>query len=144
MDRSYPSRPVLGVGAIILDRDRVLLVKRGREPRKGLWSIPGGALELGESLTEGVRREVREETALDVRVLGLVEVFEWVERDGEGRIRYHYVVTDYHCESLGGSPRADDDASDVRWVKRSALADLPLTTGASAVIEKTFRLRDGQ
>lgn len=142
MSRRYPERPVVGVGAIILDGDRVLLVERGNEPLKGVWSIPGGALESGESLAEGVRREAREELGLEIEVGELVEVFERITRDAEGRVEYHYVLADYLCSVAGGTLRAADDAADARWVDRSDLEALPLTAGTAKVIEKAFRLRD--
>lgn len=146
MPRSYPSRPILGVGAIILDGERVLMVERGREPQKGLWSLPGGGVELGESLADAVRREVREETGLDVRVGELVEVFERISRDVDGRVQYHYVLTDYLCEPAADGAAAQavagDDAAAVAWVDRDAVDSLTVTAGTPAVIEKAFRLRD--
>lgn len=142
MPRRYPERPVVGVGAIILKGDRVLLVERGKEPLKGVWSIPGGALETGETLAEGLRREAREELGLEVEVGELVEVFERITRDAEGRVEYHFVLADYLCKVMGGSLRAADDAADARWVERSELGGLRLTAGTANVIEKAFRLRD--
>jgi ADP-ribose pyrophosphatase YjhB (NUDIX family) len=141
MSRRYPERPVAGVGAIILDGDRVLLVERGNEPLKGVWSIPGGALETGESLLDGVRREAREELGLEVEVGELVELFERITRDARGRVEYHFVLADYLCTVTGGTLRASDDAADARWVGRLELAALPLTEGTAKVIEKAFRLR---
>ncbi len=142
MGRSYPSRPVVGVGAIVIDEDRVLLVERGREPLKGYWSLPGGALELGESLEEGVQREVREESGLDVRIVDRVEVFERITPDEDGKVRYHYVLIDYLCEVEGGELRAGDDAAQAVWYPRAALSDLSITHGTLPVIEKGFELRD--
>ena len=142
MPRRYPDRPVAGVGAIILEGGRVLLVERGNEPLKGFWSIPGGALETGESLLEGVRREAREELGLEIEVGELVEVFERITRDAAGRVEYHYVLADYLCTVTGGTLRASDDAADARWVDRSELAAMALTAGTARVIEKAFRLRD--
>ncbi len=107
MSRSYPSHPVPGVGAVILDGDRVVLVRRGREPLKGFWSIPGGGLELGESLLDAVRREVREEVGLEIEVLGMVEIFERILRDGDQRVQYHYVLIDYLCEPAIGGGREE-------------------------------------
>lgn len=142
MRRRYPERPVVGVGAIILKGNKVLLVERGKEPLKGVWSIPGGALETGESLADGLRREAREELGLEVEVGELVEVFERITRDAAGRVEYHFVLADYLCNVVGGSLRAADDAADARWVERSEMAALPLTEGTAKVIEKAFRLRD--
>lgn len=140
MSRRYPERPVVGVGAIILDGDRVLLVERGNEPLKGIWSIPGGALETGETLAEGLRREAREELGLEVEIGDLVEVFERITRDAENRVEYHFVLLDYLCYVVGGNLRAADDAANVRWAARSELSALNLTAGTAQVIERAFRM----
>ena len=142
MSREYPSRPIVGVGAVILKNDAVLLVRRGNEPLKGIWSIPGGALEVGESLADGIRREVREEVGLEIEVGEIVEVFERVTRDEQGAVRYHYVLIDFVCRPTGGALAAGDDAGDVRWVAASELATIEVTEGTPAVIEKAFRVRD--
>jgi ADP-ribose pyrophosphatase YjhB (NUDIX family) len=121
----------------------VLLVKRAFPPRQGEWSLPGGQLELGESLAEGVRREVREETGLDVDVGALLEVFDRVHRDDAGRIRYHFVIADFLCAPTGGTLAAGDDAAEVRWVGRADVAAHGVNQVAVAVIERGFRLRSG-
>lgn len=132
MQREFPSLPLVGVGAVVVDRGRVLLVQRGREPLKGHWTLPGGLLELGESLAAGVAREVLEETGLEVEPLELVDLVDRIQREGE-RVRYHYVLADYLCRVRGGTLRAASDADAVRWVERaewnshSALALDPLT-----------------
>jgi ADP-ribose pyrophosphatase YjhB (NUDIX family) len=131
---------VLGVGAIIIEGDCVLLVERGREPLKGWWSLPGGVLETGEFLKDGIRREVLEETGLTVEPVALVEVFERIMRDPEGRAEYHYVLIDYLCRVSGGNACAADDAGSVAWVRREELAALRITEGTLAVIEKAFTL----
>ena len=141
MQRHYPSRPILGVGAIILRGEQVLLVRRGGEPLKGLWSIPGGVVELGETLSAGLKREVREELGIDVSILEMVEVFERITRDEQGKVSYHYVLVDYLCEHAGGLPRAGDDAEAAAWVDRKGLAGLQMTAGTPAVIEKAFQTR---
>ena len=141
MGRRYPSRPVAGVGGIVLQDDQVLLVLRGRPPQKGLWSIPGGAIELGEPLTEAVAREVREESGLEVRVVELIEVLERVIRDHEGKVEYHYVLMDYLCEPIGGSLRAGDDAAEAAWTRLDSLEELPMTGGTPAVIRKAAEAR---
>jgi len=123
---------LVGVGAVVVDQGRVLLVRRGSEPLKGHWSLPGGMLELGEPLSAGVAREVQEETGLVVEVMELVELLDRIHRDGE-RIRYHYVIADYVCRVVGGELKASSDADAVRWVDRaewnshSALKLDPLT-----------------
>src|SRR5512144_967087 len=101
-DRRYPRRPMVGVGAIILDGDRIVMAQRGKEPLKGWWSLPGGLLEVGEALKDGVRREVREETGLEVEPLGVLEIFERIMRDERGAPEYHYVLIDYVCRVVGG------------------------------------------
>ena len=142
VSRRYPSRPWAGVGAVVLDDDRVLLVQRGREPQKGLWSIPGGALKLGETLEEGVRREVREEAGIEVSVAARVDVVDRIVRDSEGRVEYHYALVGFLCRVDGRELHPADDASGARWVERSAVADFPMTPGTPAVVEKAFELRD--
>ncbi len=138
--REYPERPVVGVGGIVVSNGRVLLVRRGAPPLAGQWSIPGGALEAGETLLEGVRRELAEETGVEVRVLDLVEVFERIDLDGGGKTRYHYVVLDYLCEAAGGEAHAGSDVTDVAWVAASELAPYELTPTATRVIQKAFEM----
>src|SRR5436190_23687560 len=114
-DRRYPKRPIAGVGALIFRRDRILLVQRGKEPLKGWWSLPGGALETGESLKDGVCREVREETGLSVEPRAVCEVFERIMRDEHGAAEYHFVLIDYICRVTGGTLQAGDGACRVGW-----------------------------
>jgi ADP-ribose pyrophosphatase YjhB (NUDIX family) len=118
MEREFPSAPLVGVGAVVVAEGRVLLVRRGREPLKGHWSLPGGLLELGESLIDGVVREVREETGLAVEPIELIELLDRIHREGE-RVRYHYVIADYLCRVAGGALQAASDADAVRWVERA-------------------------
>jgi len=130
------------VGALIFNRDSILLVERGREPLKGCWSLPGGLVETGEHLEDAIAREVREETGLRVKPLAIFEIFERIMRDARGRAEYHYVLVDYLCKVVGkGRSRAGDDVSAVRWVKRGALADLEVTEGTREVIDKAFDAR---
>lgn len=144
MGRRYPTRPYVGIGAVVLDADRVLLVRRGGEPQKGLWSIPGGGLELGETLEQGVRREALEETGLEVRVIGSLETFERILRDASGRVEYHYVLADYLCEPSGGALRAGDDADQAAWFERAELDSLATTPLVAEAVERAFQLRDQQ
>ena len=118
MQREYPPAPLVGVGAVVVERGRVLLVQRGREPLKGHWTLPGGLLELGESLTAGVAREVLEETGLVVEPIELVELVDRIHREDK-RVRYHYVIADYLCRVTGGTLSAASDAAAVRWVERA-------------------------
>ena len=118
MQREYPEAPLVGVGAVVVHEGRVLLVRRGSEPLKGHWSLPGGMLELGEALTAGVVREVEEETGLLVEAVELIEILDRIHRDGD-RVRYHYVIADYLCRVVGGELKAASDADAVRWVERA-------------------------
>ena len=118
MSRIYPSLPIVGVGAVILRDGEVLIVRRANPPLQGEWSIPGGALDLGEKLRDGIAREVREETGLDVEPIELIELLDRIHREGN-RVRYHYVIADYLCRVIGGELRAASDANAVRWVERS-------------------------
>lgn len=118
MQREFPETPLVGVGAVVVDAGRVLLVRRGKEPLKGQWSLPGGVLELGEALTDGVVREVREETGLTVETVELVELLDRIHRE-DGRVRFHYVIADYLCRVVGGELKAASDADAVRWVERA-------------------------
>lgn len=118
MLREFPEAPRVGVGAVIVHESRVLLVQRGREPLKGHWSLPGGLIELGESLQNAVVREVEEETGLRVEPLELIELLDRIHRE-EDRVRYHYVIADYLCRVTGGTLKAASDADAVRWVERA-------------------------
>jgi 8-oxo-dGTP diphosphatase len=142
MRREFPQCPIVGVGAVVIHHGRVLLVRRGQEPLKGEWSLPGGALELGEDLTAGVRREVKEETGLDVEPveqIATVDRVTWDGRDeGASRVRYHYVIVDYLCRLKEGELAPASDVSDARWVARDDLASYKLTETATAVIQRGF------
>src|ERR1035437_525841 len=121
MQREFPLAPLVGVGVVIVQAGRVLLARRGNEPLKGHWTLPGGLLELGESLSDGVMREVREETGLNVEVVELIELVDRIHRlkeDQGARVRYHYVIADYLCRVVGGQLQAASDADAVRWVER--------------------------
>ncbi len=138
--REYPSRPVVGVGGVVISDGRALLIRRGAPPLEGRWSIPGGMLETGETLLEGVRRELAEETGLEVRVGELIEVFERISLDAAGKTKYHFVVLDYLCEAVAGKARAGSDVTDVAWATPSELAEYSLTETATRVIEKAFEM----
>ncbi len=139
MTRGHPERPWLGVGGVAIDRERVLLVRRGNEPFRGFWSIPGGVVETGETLADAVRREMREETGLLVDPIEVVHVFESIRPDESGGIAFHFVVIDYVCRVVGGELTAADDVLDARWFERGNLPE-PITDGAPLVIEKAFDL----
>jgi mutator protein MutT len=140
-DRRYPRYPLVGVGALIFNRGRILMVQRAKQPLAGKWSLPGGLVETGESLRDAVCREVWEETGLEIEPLGVLEIFERIMRNTEGVAEYHYVLIDYVCRVAGGELRAADDACGVAWVRQRALEKLDITEGTLAVIEKGFRQR---
>jgi ADP-ribose pyrophosphatase YjhB (NUDIX family) len=129
---------VLGVGALIIENGRILLVERGGEPLKGYWSLPGGAVETGERLETAMRREVREETGLEVEVLCLLEIFERIMLDEAGRPEYHFVLMDYLCHPAGGKLCAADDANKVAWFAPDEIEGLLITEGTPVVIAKAF------
>ncbi len=131
---------MVGVGGVVISNGRALLIRRGRPPLEGQWSIPGGMLEVGETLIEGVRRELREETGIEVRVGGLIEVFERINLDGAGKARYHFVVLDYQCAAIRGEARAGSDVTDVAWATSSELGKYSLTETATRVILKAFEM----
>lgn len=137
MKREYPKQPIVGVGGVVIRGNRVLLIRRGREPLKGEWSIPGGMLELGESLEEGVSREVWEETGLKVRPLEPLLVFDRIQKNGE-RVKYHYVIIDYVCRRTSGRLKPGSDVLDARWVEREDLPGYRITPKAAAVIADAF------
>lgn len=127
LHREYPDKPVLGVGAVIIREGRILLVRRGSDPGRGVWSVPGGVVELGESLRNAVRREVREECGVEVEVGDLCWVSEVVERDEMGRIRFHYVILDFFADYVSGELRAGSDALEARWVPLRDLRSLQMS-----------------
>jgi ADP-ribose pyrophosphatase YjhB (NUDIX family) len=143
LQREFPAHPLVGVGGIVIDaRGNVLLVKRGNEPRKGHWSIPGGLLELGESLAEGVAREIREETGLTVQPQAVVEVVDRIYKE-EGRVRYHYVIVDYWCTVVDGEAQPASDASEVHWASPAEWRDanpFQLEPIALEVIEEAWQM----
>ena len=144
MSREYPDRPFVGVGAVIVDdRARVLLVKRRFEPLAGQWSLPGGAVDVGETLEACVTRELREETGLDVEVGPVIEVFDRIIHDAAGRVQYHYVLVDYVCRPVGGTLAAASDVADVAWVEAGALGEFNLTEKAMTVIAQGLSLAAG-
>jgi len=148
MQREYPDRPIVGVGAVIVDRGRVLLARRGRPPLLGQWSIPGGVVELGETLRQAACREALEETGLVVRAEEVLDVFDRIVPGDAGRPQYHYVLVDFLCHVTGGELRAGEDAAEVRWADPSQLESFSLEAIAIGVIRKaisrTISDRDSQ
>jgi len=140
MKRDYPEQPLIGVGAVIIDAGRVLLVRRATDPLRGEWSVPGGMLELGETLRDGVRREALEETALEVEPGDVLDVFDSIFTDALGRTEYHYVLIDYLCRRISGEAVAGSDVSDVRWVTAAALPAMGLRESIENVVRKGLAL----
>lgn len=141
--REYPDHPRVGVGTVVLDGDRVLLVKRGRPPALGKWSIPGGLVDLGETTAEAARREVLEECGIRARLVGIAGVVDRVIRDDSGRVRYHYVLVDYAARPEGGALRAGDDAAEVRWVPIAEVARYDATDGLVDMIDRAAAISRG-
>jgi len=133
--KPYPARPVVGVGAVVLDGARVLLIKRGQEPLKGHWSLPGGGVELGETLEAAIVREVREETGLAVEVGPMVEVLDRITRDAGGNVEHHFVLVDFVCRAIGGALQSASDADAAEWVPLEQLA----AYGVAAVTVRVIR-----
>jgi 8-oxo-dGTP diphosphatase len=138
--RQYPERPIVGVGAVIVDAGKVVLVKRRYEPLAGRWSLPGGTLELGETLEAGAAREIHEETGLLVDVGPIIEVFDRIMLDEARRVRYHFVLVDYLCRPVGGALQAGSDVDDAVLVAPASLGAYALTDEAGAVIARALEL----
>lgn len=137
--RRYPAAPLVGVAAVVFDEEgRALLVKRGHPPREGAWGLPGGLLDLGERLVDGVRREVREECGVEIQVRDLVAAFEPIQRDETGRVEYHYVVLDYWATLVSGEAVAQDDAAAVAWAGPGEWAEYDLAADTLAVVEAAY------
>jgi len=136
MKRDYPEQPIIGVGAVIVSRDRALLVRRATEPLKGEWSLPGGMLELGEKLRDGAAREALEETSLQVEVGEVLDVFDSIFTDDNGRTQYHYVLIDFLCQPIAGDAAAGSDVSEVKWVTEPELGGVQLRESIAQVVRK--------
>jgi 8-oxo-dGTP diphosphatase len=143
MKREYPESPLVGVGAVIIEQDRVVLVKRAHPPLSGEWSIPGGVLEVGERLRQAAAREALEETGLAVEVGALLGVYDRISRDEADRTRYHYVLVDFLCRRITGELRAAGDAADTRWFTRSEVSQLSLAEDTVEVIRLGFEKAGG-
>jgi 8-oxo-dGTP diphosphatase len=141
--REYPERPMVGVGGVVVEDGRALLIRRGSEPLRGEWSIPGGTLELGETLEQGVARELLEETGLQVRVWELIEVFDRIyfgNGESKERPRFHYVIVDFLCERVAGEPVASSDVTDVAYAREEELGKFALTETATRILRKAFAM----
>jgi ADP-ribose pyrophosphatase YjhB (NUDIX family) len=142
--RQHPDRPIVGVGVVVWRGDSFLLVRRGKEPNKGQWSIPGGAQHLGETVYAAAEREVLEETGLQVTVHGLVDVVDGIRRDSEGRVNYHYTLVDVVADSPSGEARAADDAEAVGWFTLEDLPGLGLWSETERIIRESVSRRQSQ
>jgi 8-oxo-dGTP diphosphatase len=140
VSREYPDHPRVGVGAVVLHQHRVLLVRRGGQPSMGKWTLPGGLVELGETTGEAIQRELQEECGLDVRLGGVAGVVDRVVRDGEGRVRYHYVLVDYLAFADSEAVTAGSDAAEARWVAVEQVAALDITDGLVDMIHRAVAL----
>ena len=138
--RKYPDRPYVGVGAVIVQDGQVLIVKRKYDPLAGQWSLPGGGVELGETLEDSIVREMLEETGLEIEVGPVIEVFDRITRDDEGKVRYHFVLVDYLCWPVGGELQASSDVADARFVDPADLPQYKLTAKANDVIARALEL----
>jgi 8-oxo-dGTP diphosphatase len=134
--REYPERPVVGVGAVVIEDGKVLLVERGVPPNKGAWAVPGGSLKLGETLQEGAERENLEETGITIKAGDPFYCFDFFEHDAESRIRFHYVVIDMMGDFISGDVRGGDDARDARWVSPEELKTLPISKYTRKLLKK--------
>ena len=132
--RRYPSRPIVGVGVVILDADKVLLIKRGKPPRAGSWSLPGGAQKSGETLKEAALREIYEETNLKVEIIGLIDIVDSIRRDKKGDTEYHYTLIDFAARVTGGALRAGDDAIDSHWFTLQETKELDIWSETKRII----------
>ena len=141
MKREYPPAPVVGVGAIIRQDDRLVLIRRAKEPARGYWTFPGGAVELGESLEDAVRREVLEETGLHVELGHVAAVIDRIARDESGAVRYHFIIVDYHARPVGGTLQPGSDAGDARWVGLEDLDALEMTEKAGELVRALLQAK---
>jgi len=140
--RAYPSNPLVGVGAIVFNGSRVLLVKRGSEPYRNVWSLPGGGVEVGETLEEAVKRELKEECGIEIEIVRLAAVLDSIQFDAEDRVRYHYVLVDFEADYAGGHLVSRSDASESRWCTIDSLESLEMTQGTRELIEEVARHRN--
>jgi ADP-ribose pyrophosphatase len=133
--REYPDRPVVGIGAVVIRDGKVLLIRRGVAPGKGLWAVPGGSLELGETLQQGAEREILEETGITIRAREPIYAFDFFERDPDGRIRFHFVIVDLAADYIRGDVKGADDALEARWLAPGDLDHLPVSKNTLKLLQ---------
>jgi len=143
MKREYPIQPIVGVAAVIFKESSVLLIKRGHSPGKDEWNLPGGVVNLGETLVDALKREIREELSVEIELGGFAGTADYIQRDGSGRIKYHYVIVDYWGRLISGSPNAGSDAKEFRFVSLCQLKDMGISKEVKDIILKAFRLKEG-
>ncbi len=136
MRREYPERPIAGVAAVIFKGDEILLTRRGNPPGKGLWGLPGGVVELGETVREAVVREVREECGIEVEPIRLLEVYDSIVKDEEGRVKFHYILSEFLCRLVGGRLEASSDAVEAMWINLERLGELSISSGTLSFIRR--------
>jgi len=136
MGKRYPKQPIMSVGAIIIDKNRVLLIRRAAPPGEGLWAIPGGIVKLGEKLEDAVKREVKEETGLEVEVGKLIDLVEVLIKDEKGRIEYHYIIADYEAKVIGGKLKASSDALEAKWFNLNEIEKIEATKSTKKILKK--------
>ena len=139
MKNDYPSTPRVAIGAVVFNNNRVLLVRRGQPPSEDLWAIPGGSVEIGETLQEAAEREILEETGITIRAGKPVYTFDSIQRDGDGKIRFHYVIVDLGVDYISGNPIAGDDAIEARWVTEQEINDLRVSAPTLKLLKEKFR-----
>jgi ADP-ribose pyrophosphatase YjhB (NUDIX family) len=137
-EREYPARPLIGVGAVAIRNGKILLIKRAFDPGAGKWSVPGGLVEVGERLSEACVRETEEETGLKVEILELINVFDMIDKDESGRVKYHYVLIDFLVKPLGGEERLSKEITEMRWVTREEAMKMDMTRTARRAIDELF------
>lgn len=136
MSKTYPTQPIVAVGAVVFKGPKILLVRRGQPPNQGLWAVPGGCTWLGETFQETAEREIREETGIRIRARHPIYLFDSIEKDEAGRIRYHYVTVDLLADYVSGEPVAGDDAIEARWVAPEELGSLPVSRETTKLLRQ--------
>jgi ADP-ribose pyrophosphatase len=136
--RKYPDSPLVGVGAVAVKDGKILVVRRAFEPGAGKWSVPGGLVELGEKLSDACAREMLEETGIEIEILELINVFDMIDRDETGRVRYHYVLADFLAKPVGGTERPNAEVTEMRWVTHEEAKELDLTRTARRALDELF------
>lgn len=137
-DNSYPQIPKVAVGAVVFKNERVLLVRRGQPPSENLWAIPGGSVEIGETLQKAAEREIHEETGIKIRAGDPVFTFDTIDRDRGGKIRFHYVIVDLAADYVSGDPKAGDDAAEARWVSAQEINALQVSAPTLKLLKEKF------